>query len=272
MSFVKTILVPLDGAAENERAAPLAAALARELGAEVLLVAVSSLVADVRRDLERVMWCSGFEGRIEVVDSQDVVASLARVAEESPETAICMTTHGRGRVARPFLGSTAERLLREVSLPFVLVGPRCRTDWPSAARRMLVAVDPAHDPGALLGLAGAWARGLGLQPWLTAILSPHDRESARAAADRLDVAVGRLGADGPPMRACTAWSADVPGEILHLADVISASLIAVGTHAHEHAGTHALGRVAMEVVHRASCPVLTVRPAAEHPGGDPHGA
>ena len=41
--MIKTIVVPLDGGPETERAAPVAAALARRWKADVLLVAVLPL-------------------------------------------------------------------------------------------------------------------------------------------------------------------------------------------------------------------------------------
>jgi nucleotide-binding universal stress UspA family protein len=256
---VKTLIVPLDGAPENEGAATIGAALARELGAEVVLVAVSPFEDQTHRDLERVAWAGGFDARTEVVDSEDVVAALGAFAEHHSEPVICMTTRGRGRLGQRLLGSVAEQLLREVPVPYVLVGPRCRTRWPGGHRRMVVAVDGSSASNAILPLAADFARRLALEPWLTQVLHPLDAESARAPHELLDVVAARFGKEVPDVRVCATWNRDVSGELLHVAEVLSASVLALGTHGRTGAARLAMGSVAMEVVHRATCPVLTVR-------------
>ena len=163
--MVKTLVVPLDGSPETERAAPIAAALARQWRAETLLVAVSPLPEHARRDLEQLMWRDGFEGRVEAIDQDDVAAALRSVVEQAPEPAVCMATHSRGRVSVALLGSVTERLLREVHVPFVLVGPHCATGWPTARGAWLRASTsrPRLRPSSIPQPSGrsAWASSCG---------------------------------------------------------------------------------------------------------------
>ena len=53
-------------------------------------------------------------------------AALCNVVEQAHDPTVCMATHSRGRVSVALLGSVTERLLREVHVPFVLVGPAFR--------------------------------------------------------------------------------------------------------------------------------------------------
>ena len=259
--MAKTIVVPLDGSAQAERAAPIAAALAGRLGAEVLLVAVSSLREQSERDLERATRDGGFDARIEIVDASDVPAAIGGVVEQVSEPALCMATHGRGRVGHTLLGSVAEELLREVSVPFVLVGPHCAAEWPADEDRMLACVDESATSNAILDPAAEWAKGLGLELWLTEVFHPLDVESIQAPYRFLDTVVERLRPELPSVKACALWSSHAQGEILHLARSLSVSMIAMGTHGRSGLARVALGSVAMGVVHQARCPVLTVRPA-----------
>jgi nucleotide-binding universal stress UspA family protein len=259
--MVKTLVVPLDGSPETERAAPIAAALARQWNAELVLVAVSSLPERARRDLEQLMWRGGFEGRVEVIDQDDVVAALRNVVEQAPEPAVCMATHSRGRVSVALLGSVTERLLREVHVPFVLVGPHCATGWPTGSRRLVACVDESSTSEAIIEPAAQWAKRLGLELWLTEVFHPLDLGAAEAPYRLLDRVVERLRPELPGVKVSVAWSDHVPGEILHLADTLDASMVAMGTHGRSALPRVALGSVTMQVTHRAPCPVLTVRPA-----------
>ena len=259
--MVKTLVVPLDGSPETERGAPIAGALARHIGAELLLVAVSSLPERSRRDLQRVMWEGGFEGRVEVVDQDDVAAAIRSVVEQAPDPAVCMATHSRGRVSRALLGSVTERLLREVPVPFILVGPHCATSWPTGGLRLLACVDESSTSEAIIEPAAQWAKGLGLELWLTEVFHPLDVAAIQAPYLFLDTVLERLRREFPTVKASVAWSDYAPGEILHLAETLDASMIAMGTHGRSGLARVALGSVTMEVTHRAHCPVLTVRPA-----------
>lgn len=266
--MVKTIVVPLDGSPETESAASIGAALAQHWCAEVLLVAVSPLRDQSRRDLQRVMWEGGFEAHLEVIDSNDVSGAIRSAVERAPEPALCMATHGRGRVAHAVLGSVAETLLRELPVPFVLIGPHCPPRWPTGEHRLLTCVDESATSDAILDPAADWAKGLGLELWLTEVFHPLDVESTRAPYRFLDTVVERLRPELPNVKACAAWSSHVPGEILHLTDTLSASMIAMGTHGRSGLARIALGSVTMGVTHRAPCPVLTVRPAQLNAGHD----
>jgi nucleotide-binding universal stress UspA family protein len=256
----KIIVVPLDGSSEAQRSVPIAKALAGECDAELVLVGVSSLVERTRLDLERVDRGLALDARIAAVDGDDVVAAICDVVAQENDPSICMTTHARGRVGHALLGSVAEGLLRTASAPFVLVGPHCRATWPPGGPRMLACLDESETSNAILSPVVEWASSLGMELWLTEVFHPLDVPSAEAPNRFLDAIVERLRPELPGVKACAAWSSHPAGEILRLADSLAASLIAMGTHGRRGMARVALGSVTMEVVHRARCPVLTIRP------------
>ncbi len=257
----KTIVVPLDGSPSAERAAPIAAALARRWNADLLLTTVGSGCGEGRGHLEQVAEQIGLDDvPMEAVDGDDVPGLIQRVVSQTPDPVVCMATQGHSRVGSVVLGSVAETLLRQATCPFVLIGPHCAPTWPGGASRMLACLDESATSGAILAPASDCSKGLGLELWLAEVFHPLDVDSAREPYRFLDTVVARLRPELPDVRACAAWSSYIPGEIIHLADTLAASMIAMGTHGRSGLARLALGSVTMAVVHRAACPVLTTRP------------
>ena len=258
---MKTFVVPWDGQPETERAAPIAAALARRWDAELVVAMVTSLPDPARRDLDRLVARLGATAvHTQVIESNDVVGSISAVVQSTADPVLCMTTHARGRIGTAILGSVAAGLLRDARCPVVLVGPHCVDEWPAGDDRLLTSLDESPTSEAIITSASEWSRALGLELWLAEVFHPLDVESARAPYRFLDTIVERLRPDVPDVRACVAWNRYVPGEILHLAHTLRVSMIAMATHGHTGLAQVALGSVTMAVAHGAPCPVLTARP------------
>lgn len=142
----KRVLVPLDGSALAESALTQAKQLAKLVGAGLHLVRVvdtSSWMnaypmvpaielgafqqALVKEESEVEIYlgtiasqlrAQGFETHTALLQGR-IGQSIARFAE--PGDVIVMTTHGRGGLARWFLGSVAEELVRHARAPILLV-------------------------------------------------------------------------------------------------------------------------------------------------------
>jgi nucleotide-binding universal stress UspA family protein len=121
---VSRVLVPLDGSAAAERAVPVAAELADDLGVPIHLVRVvageaarreaeEALAAAVRRLRDRDLAATG-EVRVGAA-----VPELLATARESD--VVAMTTRRRGGVRRWLLGSVADELVRQASAPVLIV-------------------------------------------------------------------------------------------------------------------------------------------------------
>ena len=140
------IVVPLDGSELAEKALPAAEELARLAGAPLHLIRVVdlprlerfgaygltveyasfALLADeeravAREYLEKV--AAGLTGRGRTVTTEvaDGVTARVLVGLSKPGDAIVMASHGRTGMARWFLGSVAEDVVRHATVPVLLI-------------------------------------------------------------------------------------------------------------------------------------------------------
>lgn len=129
------ILLPIDGEEESLQAVPAAAALARRLGTEVLILNVQEspqaygpLVPQMKEAYEFL--------RQEGVKAQPVMAkgppaeAILGSCLENRAALIVMATHGRSGPARWVRGSVAEKVLRTAGVPVLVV---CRNGAPAPA-------------------------------------------------------------------------------------------------------------------------------------------
>jgi nucleotide-binding universal stress UspA family protein len=205
-------------------------------------------------------------------------------AVEAGADLIAMATHGRSGLARVFLGSVAERVLKASPIPVLVLRPgglpttRLNTllvpvdGSPGGAIALAVAVGLARRADARIALvqvavpmlayemadAGAFAGGVYLDPaW--------DEEALAAARRYVSGLADRLRRDG--LRAdgmAVAGEVALPGTsvadgLMRAAEGLGADLIVMSTHAHTGAARVLLGSVADAVVRNAHRPVLLVR-------------
>jgi nucleotide-binding universal stress UspA family protein len=95
----------------------------------------------------------------------EVDVRLGRAADEVIEAAagadlVLIATHGRSGVARWWLGSVADKVVREVACPVLLIGPNVRQDFAAGAmRRVLLPLDGSQQAEEALPVA-VWIAGL----------------------------------------------------------------------------------------------------------------
>ena len=136
----KTLIVPVDGSDAAERAIHVAQRLVTQLDRCDLLVMTASGPDDKdRRDyLDILVGQATVPGvRAKFIEDPVPALAIARLAESISDATICMTTHGRGRIATPFLGSVATAVLRQSTTPVLLVGPHCLVAFSRKADRLL---------------------------------------------------------------------------------------------------------------------------------------
>lgn len=143
------ILVPLDGSEHAEKALTAARELASRFHSEVTLlrvvIPVDALLSRQRgyaaayveftalahelseaakvylQDLQSSLARQGFDVDVKVVEDAQVAEAILRVVQKLDADAIVMSTHGRGGVRRWVLGSVADRVLRQATVPVVLI-------------------------------------------------------------------------------------------------------------------------------------------------------
>ncbi len=176
-----TVLVPLDGSQLAEAALPVAAGLVRDLGGQLALVQaiappglmlavegvqgggdVEAGETDGRAYLEQVSTAVAREHEIDrpiiEVGTGDPADVVMAASGQLGASLVVMATHGRTGIGRLLLGSVTASVLRQSSVPLLVVRPpRLRTEVQEEEEAVLAPVATAPD-GLEKELAGTAAR------------------------------------------------------------------------------------------------------------------
>jgi nucleotide-binding universal stress UspA family protein len=307
-----SILVPLDGSTFGEHALPLALALARRGGASLQLAHVHVALAPTYgettlnwynetdaalRQSERT-YLAKVVNRLTAVAPVSVTPALVEgpVAEALRERAaathadlVVMTTHGRGPLARAWLGSVADELVRRLAIPVLAVRPAevgVDLDKEPVIRHILIPLDgselaeqiiePAVALGSLLQADYTLLRvtrpqvmgntdpaimlGDGLDPYLFDQLGKLYDEEHAEAAKYLESVAAPLRARSLCVRTRVVAHEQPATAILEEVKAHRADMIAVATHGLSGLPRLFLGSVADKVLRGAGVPVLLHRP------------
>ena len=149
---LKNLIVPLDGSPLADQVLPHVEALAPALGLNVILVRVTASADEYYRYIDMSMGAGIDTGRFEQyakeaeeeaatylqkvktqldakgitsVEERLISGNAARaildLAQETPDSLVAMTTHGRSGVERWVLGSVTDRLVRHSGQPVLVV-------------------------------------------------------------------------------------------------------------------------------------------------------
>ena len=300
----RTILVPLDGSRFAEAAVPLARAIAERSGAELHLVMVHhsvvpggipegfSVYAEESRKAEQEYLSRAPERLVpgSIVRTSTtfldgpVAEALTELALEKGPDLVVMTTHGRGAFSHLWVGSVADRLIRSLPMPILLIRPD--PDDTSAGpaptpKRIAVAVDRSGFGEAVLEpareLASLFEAELVLLhivhppfpisepplPYLVGFDDGLAKELESQAETYLAVLAGTLREKGLAVVTRIAPGGDTASTILGLVAETEAGMVAVATHGESGVRRLLLGSVADKVMRGASVPVLMCRPKSE---------
>lgn len=313
MHMTSHILVPLDGSLLGQEVLPLALALGRRHRWGVELVHVHpppplpprTPHVDPRFDREQrdemQGWLTALAEAAARQNGQTVTATfldgpVGRTLEDyvrrrAPGLMV-LATHGRGGLSRAWLGSVADRVVRRVHVPVLLVRPepgRAATD--AAFRHTLVPLDGSKLAEQALETALALGALSDVEYTLITVVEPPQLSTpsvmmAVAAAEtgstpealaqiatlRQAVAEQYLGLVGNELRrrgvtvgTHVAVHRHPAQGILEYAAKSDADLIALATHGLGGLARLLVGSVADKVIRGASVPVLVVHPADRAP-------
>ena len=292
--MIKTILVPLDGSATSEHALAIAASIAKRAQAALRLVHVrqpvhyqDGLAASPKEqdylDLQawRIRQTTHLSVCVAVLEGP-VAETIAEHAQSVNADLIVMTTHGRGPFSRFWLGSVADRLIRRVPAPLIVVRPpdeMCEP-WPEPnwqPRRILVALDGSTLAEAVLPRAVELAKLLsaslafvrvveplpvltpeGLVPQPILLDSSVLDELKTQARTYLEKIADSLRKDGLAVSCRVVVDDRVAPAILE--EARESDLIALATHARHGVARMLLGSVTDKTIRGATGPVLVVPP------------
>ncbi len=313
----RSILVPLDGSVFGEHALPWALSIARRASASIRLVHVHTppggapelgayyddaldrhLLTHEKAYLDhvarRLNQAAGLEAATDLLEG-DVAAAVRNAAEGTAAGLVVMTTHGRGPLDRFWLGSVADRLLRELPVPLLLVRPgeglpdlQCDP----VAKHVLLPLDgtplaeqmikPAVALGSLMDADYTLLRVVRpgqppTYPLEGVTLGQLAEAAAREAEERerrlrehveeyLEEVAAGLRLRGLRVQTRAVVDPQPAAAILRAGAAPACDLIALATHARRGLSRLVLGSVADKVIRGAAVPVLVYRP------GEPPGA
>lgn len=291
---LRSLLIPIDLSRSSERVVGRAALLPLAEGARLTLLHVvpKGLPRDARRRAEddaRKALDGEAKRLVRTLRGRAVVQHVVRVGAPAVEIArqagavkaeLIVMGRGGGRAVRDvFLGSTAERVIRQGQVPVLVVrlpprGPYLRPalalDLDQAAHGALVmllrVISPPRPRVALVHAYDAPFQGL-IYPSLSAEeaeeLRDYHRQKAHHELVRL-LATG-LAQAGVPPRDAPSWKFHVrygaPRTLIETTvKKLSADLLVLGTHGYSGLAQAFLGTVAGDVLREVACDVLVVPP------------
>ncbi|HEU0013018.1 MAG TPA: universal stress protein [Longimicrobium sp.] len=209
------------------------------------------------------------ELRVEIYAAHRAVAYWAAAVEAD---VVVIGPHVRRDLELPFLGGTADRLLRTLEAPCLVVRGPLRLPL----RRVLVPMDASEWARAALQVGLAWAGSLGDEaegPVSVDVLHVAPRELAGGDAPfaraevlpgwnrGLEEAVAESGAAARVRVREEVRFGDAPADgIVSAAEETRADLLVMATHGYGAVRRALLGGTAQAVARRAPCPVLLVPP------------
>jgi nucleotide-binding universal stress UspA family protein len=299
--MIDRILVPLDGSRVAEQILPHLRRLLFRHDSEVILVRAAvpppiengMLIADAMLSASR-DYLLKLEDRMQ---RQGVrVRSVSRVgsaigvildsAEQEKATMIALATHGETGLKRLLAGSVAEAVLKQSSVPVMVVRPfrsydllpaRIDGDDLKPMRNILVPLDDSDDAEALLPSVIELARLFAARIILLHVQEEGKVEDpiARRLRDEEHLAdfAARLDAQAIP-QITMIGKGDPALQILDASRTYEADLIAMTTHGKSQFLRFFSSTVTVKVLHDSSCPLLVVRssmPGAGLRESDPAG-
>lgn len=305
----RTLLVPLDGSAFAEQALPLACMIAQQARSRLQLVHVylsttptpvslpgmpvidqhlhslrhthaQVYLAQVRDHLMASLSGVDCDTRLLAPIEHDsstraVADTLAAHVGNTDIDLVVMTTHGRGGLARFWLGSVASSLIQQCPAPLLLVRPDADgVVMRRTLRRILVPLDGSRAAERMVYRAFALGRFLAAEYVLVRVVHPFmhsgtvsrgepiehashhtDRYCVNAQAD-LDRVANWMRVAGAQVSAHMRVASHPARAILDAAATLNADLIAMATYASRGWRQSILGSVTDSVVRAAHLPVL----------------
>jgi len=294
----RTLIVPLDGSEQAERALPYAVRLAVAHAGRVVLVRAALGPPPSGQDWEHQQTAAVAEANVYLNDVARKVATRLPVATSVPyghaaeqilasiaefgADAIVMTTHGRTGLAHLMHGSVAEAVLAQASVPVLLLharpGESVSPPFDLSSARILVPLDGSSRSEAavpvaatMLGIAGELVLMTVVEPpervhrdesgRVIAYLDQQEETVRQTALDYLTGVAAAVKKDNPDLHVTSDVRVGAPTDSILMAEVErAADLVVMATHGRTGMQRVVKGSVAGEVVRGGHAPVLLVPP------------
>jgi nucleotide-binding universal stress UspA family protein len=189
--------------------------------------------------------------------------TLAQAVKDTGAELVVMATHGRGSLARFWLGSVSHDLLRLSAVPVLLYRPPTESAPDLAVRPSLhcivVPLDGSELSRRIVAPSIRLGRIFGAEMVLLSVGEPG-LEEATAGGTNVDWAAGEMATAGLSVRTEVLRHASVATAVLDVAGGDSQTAVALATHGRTGVSRLLLGSVTDEIVRHAAGPVLAFHP------------
>ena len=296
------ILVPLDGSKTAEKVLPYARYLAGKFKVPVELLAVvdiaevaSHMVSEKARFLDTIIddavrHLTSYLGKVATtfagtdvrcsVEKGKAEDTIIEKAATDKAMLITMATHGRSGLNRFLLGSVAEKVLRGMVNPLLLIRAteEAKSEGEAILRSVIVPLDGSELAEGVLPMAAAMAKKLDLEVELfrtyhipynvyggeEGFYAGNYEEMLAGVRDEAAQYLDRKAADlknlGVAKVTCVTKEGRAADEIILLGQKTPDNLIAMSSHGRSGVKRWVLGSVAEAVVRHCGDPVLITRP------------
>ena len=278
----KRILLATDFSPASEMALEYALSLARSYSARVVLAHVipvdlmmlPELTADAHRKLraaadegwKKTLRTGRFFGvPYEVITKEGAIwPTLQKLIDYYGIDLVVVGTHGAGAIQKILIGSTAEEIFRQSSVPVLTVGPSVVQEplYGVELKNILFATDFALSQENHAVYAFSLAQQQRSRLTLLHVISRNGWEDAEGGREAAMHKLRQLVPRDAEMHCLPLFRAPIGRpveEILRVAGEISADLIVLGAKNRKGLAGHRPHTTAYQVVRGAPCPVLTLR-------------
>jgi nucleotide-binding universal stress UspA family protein len=308
----RSLLVPLDGSASSEHALPIAVSIARRSGATLHLVYVhvpfdriyieGVRVADTSATSAHLEGAGAYlEGvRARLVSNSDlritcdildgpVAGAISDYAATTSADLVILTAHGREGLARLWLGSVTDALVRWSRAPILLLphaAVASNGEHRQPFQQILIPLDGSTLAEQILEHAIAFGVVMRAEFTLVHVVEPFTLagDTPFAYRSRLDIAAATqqqieaqayldrvawpLQAQGVAVRTRVVIAREPANALLHEAWQHSTDLIAMATHGRGGLARMLVGNVARRVLRDSGLPILLYRPQMRNSSAD----
>jgi nucleotide-binding universal stress UspA family protein len=279
------ILVPLDGSGEGKSVLPYIRDLSQKFNSSIYILGVG--IGSKRRRVNYLLkeYINEITNELcaENIDAKPIMSygtpaeEITLQAEKNNINLITMATHGRGGITRWWIGSVAERVVSNSTIPVFLVRSK-RIDETEALKKatiknIIAPLDGSDIGESALANAEAIALKTGASIHLLHIITPPGglevnlfgsdlKGIVKAMNDSAENYLNRIAEDlkkkGIPTR-CKVMAGDPANLIVEEVTKQQDGLIAMSTHGRSGIARWILGSVADKVLHEATIPIWLVR-------------
>ncbi len=196
-----------------------------------------------------------FKGAVvtEVIEFGSISEKTFGAAKKYNADLIVMGTHGRNGLQETFLGSNAEKIVRDAEIPVLTVKDKVTNP---KIENILLATDFSNEVDFVLPAVSRIADLLGSRLVLTKIVTPAGFESTHETEEQIEAFREKSELYNYSSQVYYAYNKEEG--IRRMADTFGANMIALGTHG-RHGLAHLFnGSIAEDLVNHSSVPVLTI--------------